>query len=87
MTGFRGQKFDFTGEDGAWYNLISDTLSMNVNMRVSSPLPDLPEITYITGLSVLATDTDGERHSIEVTVKVPALPRKCCPPIVCCTQH
>lgn len=48
MTGFLGQKFDFTGEDGAWYCLIADE-NININMRVTSPVVDLPEITYITG--------------------------------------
>ena len=48
MTGFLGQKFDFTGEDGGWYSLIADA-NMHINMRVTSPVPDLPEITYITG--------------------------------------
>ena len=48
MTGFLGQKFDFTGEDGAWYCLISDD-NFIVNMRVTSPVADLPEVTYITG--------------------------------------
>ena len=48
MTGFLGQKFDFTGKDGQWYSLIAD-VNMNVNMRVTSPIANLPEITYITG--------------------------------------
>ena len=48
MTGFLGQKFDFTGEDGGWYALIADE-NMNINMRVTSPVAELPEITYITG--------------------------------------
>lgn len=49
MTGFLGQKLDFIGEDGAWYSLIADR-SMHINMRVTSPVADLPEITYITGM-------------------------------------
>lgn len=48
MTGFLGQKFDFTGEDGGWYALIADE-DLHVNMRVSTAVADLPEITYITG--------------------------------------
>lgn len=48
MTGFLGQTFDFTGEDGAWYSLIAD-LNMHINMRVTAPMTDLPEITYVTG--------------------------------------
>lgn len=31
MTGFLGQKFDFTGEDGAWYSLVADD-SLHMNM-------------------------------------------------------
>eukprot|EP00904_Undaria_pinnatifida_P007893 jgi/Undpi1/4233/HiC_scaffold_16.g07599.m1 len=71
MTGFHGQKFDFTGEDGAWYALISDLPSVHVNMRVTAPVPSLPEITYITGLSVLTTDSVGDEHSIVISVKDP----------------
>lgn len=48
MTGFLGQTFDFTGEDGAWYSLIAD-LNMHINMRVTAPMTDFPEITYVTG--------------------------------------
>ncbi|CAM9891405.1 unnamed protein product [Ectocarpus fasciculatus] len=70
MTGFLGQKFDFTGEDGEWYSVIAD-FNMNVNMRVTSPVADLPEITYITGLSVLTTDADGFDHSIVIEVADP----------------
>ena len=36
MTGFRGQKFDFTGVDGEWYALFSSPPSMHVNMRGKS---------------------------------------------------
>ncbi|CAN0286207.1 unnamed protein product, partial [Ectocarpus fasciculatus] len=70
MTGFLGQKFDFTGKDGAWYCLIADD-QININVRVTSPVVDLPEITYITGLSVLTTDADGVDHSIVIEVKEP----------------
>ncbi|CAM9484782.1 unnamed protein product, partial [Hapterophycus canaliculatus] len=71
MTGFLGQKFDFTGQDGERYSLIADA-NMHINMRVTSPVLDLPEITYITaGLSVLTTDADGLDHSIVIEVKDP----------------
>ncbi|CAM9241198.1 unnamed protein product [Ectocarpus sp. 13 AM-2016] len=56
MTGFLGQKFDFTGEDGGWYSVIADS-NMNVNMRVTSPVAELPEITYITGSRTLIPHT------------------------------
>ncbi|CAM9631382.1 unnamed protein product [Ectocarpus fasciculatus] len=71
MTGILGQKFDFTGEDGGWYSLVADGGNFNINMRVTSPVADLPEITYITGLSVLTTDADGFDHSIVIEVVDP----------------
>ncbi|CAM9581761.1 unnamed protein product, partial [Ectocarpus fasciculatus] len=78
MTGFLGQKFDFTGEDGEWYSVIADS-NMHVNMRVTSPVADLPEITYITGLSVLTTDSDGSDHSIVIEVADPHSLDSSCP--------
>lgn len=56
MTGFRGQNFDFTGEDGGWYSVLSDRPNIHLNMRVTSPVPSVPEITYITGISIKTTD-------------------------------
>ncbi len=79
MTGFQGQKFDFTGEDGEWYCLISDLPSMHMNMRVTTPLPSTPEITYITGLSVATTDNDGVDHSIIIEVTNPHSMESACP--------
>ncbi|CAM9241036.1 unnamed protein product [Ectocarpus sp. 12 AP-2014] len=79
MTGFLGQKFDFTGEDGGYYALVSDFPNMHMNMRVTSPVPSLPEITYITGLSLLTTDVDGEIHSIVIEVKNPHDIESSCP--------
>eukprot|EP00752_Nemacystus_decipiens_P012916 g11431.t1 len=79
MTGFRGQKFDFTGEDGKWYCLISDWPSMHVNMRVTTPVPSLPEITYITGISVVTTDSEGFEHSIVIEVTTPHSLESTCP--------
>lgn len=70
MTRFHGQKFDFTGEDGAWYCLLSDPPGVHINMRVTSPVADLPEITYITGLSLMTSDSEGVEHTVVVTVKV-----------------
>ena len=40
MTGFRGQKFDFTGEDGAWYSVVDDGPMLKINMR--GELEELP---------------------------------------------
>ncbi|CAM9909083.1 unnamed protein product, partial [Ectocarpus sp. 6 AP-2014] len=78
MFGFSGQKFDFTGEDGAWYSLIADD-NMHINMRVTSPVPDLPEITYITGLSILATDENGVHHTVVIEVREPQNLDSSCP--------
>lgn len=71
MTGFLGQKFDFTGDDGEWYALIADA-NIHANMRVSAPVHSLPEITYITGLSVMAADAEGVDRSIVISVKATA---------------
>ena len=80
MTGFLGQKFDFTGDDNSWYALISSPPSVHINMRVAAPVPSLPEITYITGLSVLTTDHDGDEHSMVIEVKDPHSLDSACPP-------
>ena len=79
MTGFFGQKFDFTGEDGAWYAVVSDLPYMHLNMRVTAPVPSLPEITYITGISVSTIDADGVDDSIVVSVKEPHRMQSDCP--------
>eukprot|EP00903_Cladosiphon_okamuranus_P019467 g17901.t1 len=79
MTGFRGQTFDFTGEDGEWYCLISDSPSMHLNMRVTTPVPSLSEITYITGLSIITTDAEGSSHSIVIEVADPHSLESVCP--------
>eukprot|EP00752_Nemacystus_decipiens_P008177 g7313.t1 len=85
MTGFLGQKFDFTGLDGAWYSVVSDISddaerpSTHINMRVTSPVAELPEITYITGLSIITTDDDGLEHSIVIQVTEPHSLDSSCP--------
>lgn len=38
---------------------------------MTSPLPEVPTITYITGLAVVTTDNNGMDHSIVITVKDP----------------
>ncbi|CAN0133726.1 unnamed protein product [Ectocarpus fasciculatus] len=79
MTGFRGQKFDFTGQDGGWYSVFSDMPHIHLNMRVTSPVPSVPEITYITGLGITTTDTDGLDHTIVITVTDPHSLDSACP--------
>lgn len=71
MTGFLGQSFEFTGVDGTWYALVSELPRMHLNMRVTAPIPAVPTVTYITGLSLLATDVDGTEHAIVILVKDP----------------
>ena len=78
MTGFRGQKFDFTGDDGGWYSVLSALPDIHLNMRVTSPVPSVPEITYITGISIKTTDADGVEHTIVISVTNPhSLESKC----------
>eukprot|EP00903_Cladosiphon_okamuranus_P016399 g15121.t1 len=79
MTGFLGQKFDFTGEDGAWYCLVNDGPSMHLNMRVNAPVPSVPEITYITGLSMITKDAESVDHTIEISVSDPRNLHSSCP--------
>eukprot|EP00903_Cladosiphon_okamuranus_P019705 g18107.t1 len=71
MTGFRGQKFDFTGQDGGWYAILSVPESLHVNMRVTTPVPSVPEITYITGIAVKMTDAASVDHTIVISVTDP----------------
>lgn len=68
MTGFRGQKFDFTGTDGEWYCLLADAPAVHLNMRVTSPVPAAPQVTYITGVSLRTVDADGKSHTVVIEV-------------------
>lgn len=75
LVGLRGQKFDFTGQDGGIYSVVNDGPCNIINMRVTA-LPGTPEITYITGLGmVLCGDVDGtdesRRHTVEIIVDDP----------------
>lgn len=72
MVGFQEQKFDFTGEDGEWYALIHDqTMDMEMNMRITQPVPEVPEVTYITGLGLSVLGADDEVHTFEITINDP----------------
>lgn len=42
-------------------------------------MPSLPEITYITGLSVLTSDAEGSEHDIVIQVKDPHRLDSACP--------
>ena len=68
MKGLRGQKIDWSGVDGAWYNMIKDEdVNLHLNVRLTAPLPDeFPDRQLITGLSLLS-----EGHSYVIEVKNP----------------
>lgn len=70
MSGFKGQKFDFTGKEDTWYALLHDRNNA-INMRITAPVPDVPEITYITGLGMSLMGTDTTMHSIEIVIDNP----------------
>lgn len=79
LVGFRGQKFDFTGEDGLWYALVSDGPCHQTNIRITAPVPESPEITYITGVALLLCDAESNRHTVEITVEKPHSLDSSCP--------
>ena len=68
MKGLRGQKIDWSGIDGGWYNMVKDgDADLLVNIRLTAPLPEeFPDRQLITGLSVLS-----EGHSLTIEVKNP----------------
>lgn len=53
MTGFRGQKFDFTGEDGAWYAVLDDGSALRINMR--GEIPELCVVDVLPSARGLAS--------------------------------
>ncbi|CAM9509333.1 unnamed protein product, partial [Ectocarpus sp. 8 AP-2014] len=56
MRGLRGQTINWSGVDGGWYSLIKDdNADLNVNVRVTAPLPDeFPDRQLMTSLAVLS---------------------------------
>ena len=68
MKGLRGQRIDWSGVDGSWYNMIKDDeVHLHVNVRVTAPLPeDFPDRQLIMDLSVLS-----EAHSLVIEVNNP----------------
>eukprot|EP00903_Cladosiphon_okamuranus_P021428 g19697.t1 len=52
---------------------------MHLNMRVTAPVPSVPEITYITGLSMITKDVEGVDHTIEISVTDPHSLDSSCP--------
>ena len=59
MKGLRGQKIDWSGIDGGWYNMVKDdTVNLHVNVRVTASLPEeFLDRQLITALSVLSEGT------------------------------
>ena len=48
-------------------------------MRITSPVCSLPDITYITGMSIINTDDDNLDHSIVISVADPHSLESSCP--------
>lgn len=46
---------------------------------MTSPVPSAPQITYITGLSVQTSDTEGSKHDIIIEVEEPHRLESRCP--------
>ena len=46
---------------------------------MTSPVPDLPEITYITGVSIVTTSGDSIDHAIVIQVTDPHSMDSACP--------
>ena len=65
MQGLRGQKIDWSGVDGGWYNLIKDDVAhLHVNVRLTAPLPkEFPHRQLVTAVSMLS---NGNSLTIEV---------------------
>lgn len=64
VTGLRGQRFDWSGEDGGWYAFLS-TEEVHMNLRVTSYLPTtFPDRQLITGVALVTTS--GHSTTIEV---------------------
>ncbi|CAN0139526.1 unnamed protein product [Ectocarpus fasciculatus] len=68
MKGLRGQRINWSGVEGGWYSLIKDdNVDININVRVTAPLPDeFPDRQLITSLAVMS-----EGHSLVVEVENP----------------
>ncbi|CAN0289508.1 unnamed protein product [Ectocarpus fasciculatus] len=68
MKGLRGQRINWSGAEGGWYSLIKDdNADININVRVTAPLPDeFPDRQLITSLAVMS-----EGHSLIIEVENP----------------
>lgn len=68
MTGLKGTKIDWKGEDRGWYVLVFDDPDLEVSVRLTAPLPDkFPDRQLITGFAI---KYEGG-HSIVIVDKRP----------------
>ncbi|CAM9544860.1 unnamed protein product, partial [Laminaria digitata] len=68
VTGLRGQRYDWSGEDGGWYAFLSTQDQLQMNLRVTSHLPaTFPERQLVTGVALV---TEGG-HTITVDIVDP----------------
>ena len=70
MSGFKDQKFDFTGKEDTWYALVDD-LDIAITMRITAPVPSGQEIIYIIGLRLSLMGTDSIMHTVEIVIDNP----------------
>lgn len=68
MMGLLGQTFDWAGTDGEWYSMLSDGPNLQLNVRVTAPLPEFPDRQLLTAVSLIF---DGGRHSLVIEVQDP----------------
>lgn len=73
ITGFKGQKFMFTGEDDAWFALLHDD-NTSINMRITALDAHVSYKTHITGLGASLMGSDGKLHTVMAAVKNPHAP-------------
>lgn len=52
---------------------------IHLNMQITSPVPSVPNITYISELATAATDDDGLEHTIIIDVVNPHRLESVCP--------
>jgi hypothetical protein len=62
--GFGGEMFDFTGEDGKYYNMMS-TGTLQVNVRVKAISPYAPQFTFMDEIAIkIGSKSVGLSHVI-----------------------
>ena len=68
VSGLRGQRYDWFGDDGGWYAFLSTQDQLQMNLRVTSHLPStFPERQLVTGVAMV---TEGG-HTITVDIVDP----------------